>query len=101
MRSTACAGTTAASQFQQARLKATRERVRSEQGSLPAGFDADYLVALKEQVAKNPDAFGLWVEGNFRRGIVDGFLRAYQSEHHDDTQFKPNFRALRTLLGAR
>lgn len=95
------AGADAATQFQQARLKATRERVRSEQGSLPAGFDADYLVALKEQVAKNPDAFGLWVEGNFRRGIVDGFLRAYQSEHHDDTQFKPNFRALRTLLGAR
>lgn len=92
-------GADAATSFQQARLKATRERVRSEQGRLPASFDADYLAALKEQVAKNPDGLGLWVEKTFRRQIVDGFLKAYENEHRDDAQFKPNFRALRTLLG--
>lgn len=93
------AGAEAATQFQQARLRASRERVRSETGRLPAGFDQDYLDELKAAVAKNPDGFGLWLQSNFRRQILDGFLKSYEAEHGDDYQFKPNYRALRTLLG--
>lgn len=95
------AGSAAATQLQQVRLKASRERVRSENGRLPADFDAEYLAALKEKVAQNPDGMGLWIERNFRRQILEGFLQAYADEHRDDYQFKANDRALRTLLGVK
>jgi hypothetical protein len=44
---------------------------------------------------------GLWIERNFRRQILEGFLQAYADEHRDDYQFKANDRALRTLLGVK
>lgn len=94
-------GIEAAAAFQQSRLKASRQRELAEHGRLPSNFDAVYLDVLKGEVAKNPDRFGLWVEGNFRRQILEGFLKAYEAEHGDDYQFKPNFRALRTLLGVK
>lgn len=93
------AGAGAATALQQLRLKTARERVRSEHGRLPPDFDVDYLATLREKVAQNPDGLGLWVEKSFRRQILDGFLAAYEKEHRDDYQFKPNYRALRTLLG--
>jgi hypothetical protein len=93
------AGVDAATQLQQSRLKAARIRAQEESGKLPADFDAEYFATLKEQMAKDPDVLGRWVQKNYQRGIFEGFLKAYEAEHGDDYQFKSNFRALRALLG--
>ena len=92
-------GAAAANALLDARLATTRKEVLSERGAVPAGFDAEWRKTMKEVAAKNPDRLGNWIERNFRRQILDGFLKAYTQEHRDDYMFEQNNRALRTLLG--
>lgn len=92
-------GAAAAAALLDARLATTRKQLLAERGALPAGFDAEWRATMKEVAAKNPDGLGMWVQRNFRRQILDGFLRAYAQEHADDYLYEQNARALRTLLG--
>jgi len=92
-------GAAAAGALLAARLATTRKQLLAERGALPAGFDAEWHATMKEVAGKNPDGLGMWIQRNFRRQILDGFLKAYAQEHGDDYMFEQNARALRTLLG--
>lgn len=92
-------GAAAAKALLDARLQTTRREIAAERGALPAGFDAEWTKTMRDIAAKNPDGLGRWIERNFRRQILDGFVRAWVQEHADDTMFETNHRALRTLLG--
>ena len=92
-------GAATAAALLDARLATTRKQLLAERGALSADFDAEWRATMKEVAAKNPDGLGIWIQRNFRRQILEGFLRAYGQEHGDDYLFEQNARALRTLLG--
>ena len=92
-------GAAAAAALLDARLATSRKRALAEHGPLPSGFDAEWRATMKEVAATNPDGLAIWVQRNFRRQILEGFLRAYAQEHGDDYMFEQNARDLRTLLG--
>ena len=92
-------GAAAAAALLDARLAATRKQLLAKRSALPADFDTEWRATMKEVAAKNPDGLGIWIQRNFRRQILEGFLRAYAQEHGDDYMFEQNARALRTLLG--
>ena len=92
-------GAATAAALLDARLATTRKQLLAERGALPADFDAEWRETMREVAVKNPDGLGMWIQRNFRRQILDGFLQAYAQEHGDDYLFEQNARALRTLLG--